>query len=74
MLFRSTISAGIHPAEIKREENEMQRKEAIYITRRDTCLASDPIIPYGGKVGFSSEKKKKEAVLELLNVHKKEKP
>ena len=52
----------------------MQRKEAIYITRRDTCLASDPIIPYGGKVGFSSEKKKKEAVLELLNVHKKKKP
>ncbi len=51
----------------------MRRKEAIYVTRRDTCLASDPIKPYGGKVGFSSEKKKKEAALELLNAYKKEK-
>lgn len=29
----------------------MQHKKPIYLTRKDTCLAGDRIVPCGGKIG-----------------------
>lgn len=44
----------------------MEYKKPIYITRKDTCVASDEIRPYGERVRISSEKRRKEIALELL--------
>lgn len=43
----------------------MYRKEPIYITPKDTCLAEDKIRPYGGWTSESSEKVVEEIVLRL---------
>lgn len=51
----------------------MQHKKPIYITRKDTCLASDRIVPCGGKIGVSSESRRKESKLRLLGVQKGDK-
>lgn len=49
----------------------MKKREPIYVTRKDTFLATDPIEPYGGRIGrFSSETKRKEAAIRLMKVSK----
>lgn len=50
----------------------MQPKKPIYVTRKDTCLAKDYIIPYGGRIRASSESKRKAAKLRLLGVRQEE--
>lgn len=42
----------------------------IYITRKDTFLANDYIIPYGDRIRISSESKKKAITLKLLGAIK----
>lgn len=44
-------------------------KKPIYVTRVDTCLASDRIMPYGDRISVSSESKKKEIALKLMSVY-----
>lgn len=48
----------------------MRHKKPIYVTRKDTCLASDRIVPYGDRIGVSSEVKRKAAALKLLGAEK----
>lgn len=51
----------------------MKYKMPIYVTRKDTCVASDVIKPYGGRVRICPESERKEAILRYLGVPKKEK-
>lgn len=44
----------------------MYRKDPVYVTPKDSYLAQDKIIPYGGRVSISSESRKREAALRLL--------
>lgn len=44
-----------------------QYTKPIYITRKDTFLASDEIVPYGGRIEVVSESMRKAAALELLS-------
>lgn len=44
-------------------------KKPIYVTRTDTCLASDQIVPYGDRIHPSSEAKRREIALKLLGVY-----
>ncbi len=45
-------------------------KKPIYVTRVDTCLASDRIMPYGDRVSATSESKRKEIALKLLGAYR----
>jgi len=45
----------------------LRYKKPIYVTRKDTFLASDQIIPYGGRICISSETKRNAAALKLLS-------
>ncbi|MBD5552284.1 MAG: hypothetical protein HDQ96_14105 [Lachnospiraceae bacterium] len=49
----------------------MRRKKPIYTIRKDTCLASDYIKPYGNRIEVSSESKRRKMALKLLNITKK---
>lgn len=51
----------------------MKFKMPIYVTRKDTCVASDVIKPYGGRARICPESERKAAVLRSLGVHKKKK-
>lgn len=44
-------------------------KKPIYVTRIDTCLASDRIVPYGERIRVSSESKEEEIALKLLGAY-----
>lgn len=44
-------------------------KKPIYITRVDTCLASDHIVPYGERIRISSESEDEEMALKLLGAY-----
>lgn len=44
----------------------MEYTKPIYVTRKDTCVASDEIRPYGERIRISSEKRRKEVALQLL--------
>lgn len=48
----------------------MQYTKPIYITRKDTFLASDEIVPYGDRISVVSESTRKSAALELLSAFK----
>lgn len=48
----------------------MKYTKPIYITRKDTFLASDKIIPYGDRIGIISESMSEEVALELLKAFK----
>ena len=48
----------------------MQYTKPVYITRKDTFLASDEIVPYGDRIGVVSESVQKAATLELLSPFK----
>lgn len=50
----------------------MNRKEPIYVTPKETYLAQDRIIPYGGRVSTSSESWLQEATIRLLGGHSEE--
>ena len=45
----------------------MGYKKPIHVTRKDTFLASDEIIPYGDRIYSSSESKREAAALKLLS-------
>lgn len=45
----------------------MQYTKPIYITRKDTFLPIDEIIPYGGRIGVVSESRRESIALELLS-------
>ena len=47
-----------------------QYKKPIYITRKDTDLASDKIRPYGERIGVFSEAKRKAVRWKLLRFRK----
>lgn len=49
----------------------MQRKKPIYTIRKDTCLASDDIKPYGDRIEVSSESKRRKMALKLLDISEK---
>lgn len=51
----------------------MEYKKPIYITRKDTCVASDEIRPYGERIRISSEERRKEIALQLLGGVRKSK-
>lgn len=44
----------------------MRHRKPIYRTRKETVLAEDHIIPYGGRIGVSSESKREALALKLL--------
>lgn len=44
----------------------MHQKKAIYVTRKDTCLATDQIRPYGGRLRIVSESRRKAVAWKLL--------
>ena len=48
----------------------MQYTKPVYITRKDTFLATDEIVPYGGRIEVVSESMQKAAALDLLNPFK----
>ncbi len=45
-------------------------RKPIYKIVKDTCLAKDVIIPYGGMIQASSESKRREAAYKLLGGRK----
>lgn len=45
----------------------MHQKKAIYVTRKDTCLATDQIRPYGERLSIISETQRKAVAWKLLN-------
>lgn len=47
-----------------------QYKKPIFVTRKDTDLASDKIRPYGGRINVFSDSKRKEIRLRLLGIRK----
>ena len=47
-----------------------QYKKPIFVTRKDTDLASDRIRPYGERINVYSELKRKEVRLKLLGIRK----
>lgn len=47
-----------------------QYKKPVYITRKDTDLASDKIRPYGERIGVFSEAKRKAVRWKLLEIRK----
>lgn len=47
----------------------MYRKEPIYITPKDTCIAEDKIKPYNGRIRRTSEQHIKEAVARLWGIN-----
>lgn len=44
-------------------------KKPIYLTRIETFLAEDKIIPYGERMRVSSEKREEEMALKLLGAY-----
>ena len=51
----------------------LRLKMPIYETRKDTCVASDIIKPYGRRVRVCPESERREAAFKFLEVYKKEK-
>lgn len=48
-----------------------QYKKPIFVTRKDTDLASDKIRPYGERIDVFSESKRKAVRLKLFGIRKK---
>lgn len=51
---------------MKKEEFTLQQKKSIYVTRKDTYLATDQVRPYGERLNITSESKRKTIARKLL--------